>query len=292
MTSQDTTAAVLRAEVLTEAVKYVERFTGQLVVVKIGGATLTDPVTADELLSDIAMIHSLGMKPVVVHGGGPQITEWTERLGLEAVFSNGHRVTDAATLELVRMVLVGKINRDIVAGIGRHGAVALGLSGEDGGLLRVVPRHPDLGYVGDVTEVNSSLIQRLLDEDLVPVIATIGVDGSGQPHNVNADLGGAAVAVALGAQKLIYMTDVDGLLGDAGDPSSLISEIGIPGLKSLLEMVAVTEGMIPKVEGCMAAIAGGVRSAHILNGGMRHALLVELLSDKGVGTMVLREATT
>jgi acetylglutamate kinase len=276
----------LVAQVLTEAAPYVQRFKGERVVVKIGGRTLADPGAADLLNADIFMLHALGVRPIVVHGGGPQITEWMERVGLSPAFNNGHRVTDALTLDVVRMVLVGKINREIVAGINRNGAIALGLSGEDGGLLQVERRHPDLGYVGDVTSVNPMLIERLLAEDLVPVIATIGVDHHGQAYNVNADMGAAAIASAVGARKLIYLTDVDGVLGDVNDPSSVFSEVDVSRLETLLAEGAIHEGMIPKVEGCIQAVGGGVGSAHVLNGATPHALLIELLTDRGVGTMV------
>jgi acetylglutamate kinase len=278
----------LIAQVLVEAVPYVQRFKGERVVIKIGGQNLTDPVIAENLTADIFMLHALGMRPVVVHGGGPQINEWMGRLGLAPVFNNGHRVTDAQTLDLVRMVLVGKINREIVAGINRHAAISLGMSGEDGALLEVKRRHPDLGFVGDVTSVNASLIERLLAEDLLPVIATIGVDAHGQAYNINADLGASSIAVALGARKVIYLTDVDGILRHAGEPHTLISETSGADLRAMLTEGAIHEGMIPKVEGCIEAIEGGVGSAHVINGATPHALLIELLTDRGVGTMVTK----
>lgn len=281
----------LRAEMLGEAITYVRRFQGKRVVVKVGGSMLTESAAADDFMADVFMLHSLGIQPVVVHGGGPQITEWMSRIGLETTFNNGHRVTDAATLDLVRMVLVGKINREIVAGINHYGSLALGLSGEDGGLLTVVPRHPDLGFVGDVTKVNTSLIDKLLAESLIPVVATIGVDVEGQAYNVNADLGAAAIAVAVGALKLIYLTDVDGVMADVSDPDTLIREIGEADLEVLLAGGTLGRGMIPKVEGCLQALEGGVETAHVLNGDIPHALLVELLTDRGVGTMVTKEAT-
>ena len=228
-----------RASVLAEAIPYVSRFRGKRIVVKAGGHSLIDPKMTEDFISDVFMMHTLGMKPLVVHGGGPQITEWMAKLGLGAEFKNGHRVTDAASLEVTRMVLVGKVNRDIVAGINKHSPVALGISGEDVGLLTVVQRDPDLGFVGDITEVNASLIDRLLAEGLIPVVATIGSDRTGQSWNINADLGASALAAAVGAHKLIYLTDVPGVFRNLSDPTSLISQSSPEELETM-----VAEGKI------------------------------------------------
>lgn len=276
----------MRAAVLAEAIPYVAQFRDKRIVVKAGGHSLADPDMADDFISDVYMMHTLGMKPVVVHGGGPQITEWMERLGLGSVFKNGHRVTDSASLEITRMVLVGKVNRDLVSGINRHHPIALGLSGEDVGLLTAVQRDPELGFVGDITEVNSSLIERLLDEGLLPVVATIGSDRAGQAWNINADLGASALAAAIGAHKLIYLTDVPGIYTDLDDPSSLISKATTDDLAEVLAAGGISSGMLPKVEGSAEAVRSGVASAHIIDGSIPHALLVELLTDSGVGTMI------
>jgi acetylglutamate kinase len=274
------------AQVLTEALPYIKQFRNQTIVVKAGGRALADPVMAGQFAADVVLMHSVGMKPIVVHGGGPQITELMARLGKKTEFRDGHRVTDAESLDITRMVLVGKVSRDIVAGINRHGRLALGVSGEDAGLLMAEGRHPDLGYVGDIKEVNPHVIERLLAENLIPVISTIGSDPFGQAYNINADLGAAAVAVALGAQKLVYLTDVEGLYEDVADPTTLVGATTAAGLEVMLDAGGVTEGMVPKIEGCLQAVRNGVPSAHILSSAIPHALLVELFTDQGIGTMI------
>jgi len=223
---------------------------------------------------------------VVVHGGGPQISDLMRRLGKEPEFVNGQRVTDAETVDIVRMVLVGKVNREIVASVNRHGSYAVGLSGEDAGLLRVTARDPALGFVGDVDVVDPTIVLRLLREELIPVIATVGVDDEGQAYNVNADTVAAAIAAALGAEKLVYLTDVTGLYERWPDEASLISRVDVGGLERLLASGAVSQGMIPKVESCIAALRGGVARAHVLDGRLPHALLLEFFTREGVGTMV------
>ena len=229
------------------------------------------------------------MRPIVVHGGGPQIAEMLKRLNLTSEFRNGLRVTDAATLEVARMVLVGKVNRDIVAAVNVHGSVAVGLSGEDANLLRVACRDPELGFVGDVTAVNTAVLQRLLDDEFVPVIATIGTDGHGQAYNVNADTAAGAIAGAIRAEKLVYLTNIEGLRRDLGDPSTLISSIDTTELQVMLDDGRLTEGMIPKIESCIHAIEHGVAKAHILDGRSPHALLLEIFTEEGIGTEVTRK---
>ena len=273
------------AAVLVEVLPYIQRFRGKTVVVKVGGAALVDPVAADDFAADIALMHMVGLRPVVVHGGGPQITAMMERLGKKATFKAGHRVTDSESLDITRMVLVGNINRDIVTRINRHGPIALGVSGEDADLLIAMERDPDLGYVGDVVAVNPDLVNRLLAEDLVPVIATVGTDGSGQAYNINADSGAAAIAAELAALKLVYLTDVEGLYRDAADPASLINQTTADELRVMLDSGAATSGMLPKAEGCVVALESGVPSTHILGSSTPHALLIELFTDAGIGTM-------
>lgn len=279
----------MRAGVLAEAISYVSRFRGKKIVVKVGGHLLTSPEMAKQFVSDVFMMHAVGMKPVVVHGGGPQISALMKRLGLGPVFKNGHRVTDSESLDVARMVLVGKINRDIVGGINSHAPVALGLSGEDVGLLTVVQRDPDLGFVGDITSVNASLIERLLEDNLIPVVATIGSDETGQAWNINADLGASAVAAGIRAHKLIYLTDVAGIYRDVDDANSLIRETTAGELEGVVASGGVSDGMLPKLEGCIEAVRSGVSMAHILDGSLDHALLVELLTDTGVGTMITKD---
>ncbi|MGH9121288.1 MAG: acetylglutamate kinase, partial [Acidimicrobiales bacterium] len=223
---------------------------------------------------------------VVVHGGGPQIGEMMTRLGKVPEFKNGQRVTDEETLDIVRMVLVGRINRDLVGALNASGTPSIGVSGEDASLLRVVQMDGDLGFVGRVEEVQPDILRRLLAEGLVPVVATIGTDGDGQSYNVNADLAAGALAAALGAAKLVYLTDVSGLRRDAADPATTVNSLTAKELEAMLVEGAVTGGMAPKVRSCLDALAAGVAEAHILDGRVEHALLLELFTPEGVGTMV------
>ncbi|MEO2155772.1 MAG: acetylglutamate kinase [Acidimicrobiales bacterium] len=272
---------------LIETLPYIQRFAGSIIVVKFGGSAMGDGVLAAQFAEDIVLMHSVGIRPVVVHGGGPQIGALMDRLGIVSEFRDGLRVTDAETLDVARMVLVGKVNRDIVSSINRHGPLAVGLSGEDGGLIRASARDPELGFVGDVESVNPAIIERLLAEELIPVVSTIGVDLSGQAYNINADTVAAAVAGALGAERILYLTDVEGLLADVGDPASRISRINLSGLADLTADGTVSGGMIPKVQACIDAVTAGVGSAHMVDGRIPHVLLLELFTDMGIGTMVL-----
>jgi acetylglutamate kinase len=278
------------AEVLVEALPYLRRFRGSTIVVKYGGNALhdADGDPLDVFASDISLMHSVGLRPVVVHGGGPQISAMLDRLGTVAEFRDGLRVTDADTLDIVRMVLVGKVNKDIVGAINAKAAIAVGISGEDGSFLRAEAKDPELGFVGRVTDVDTSLLEKLLADDLVPVIATIGTDGAGQSFNVNADTAAAAIAVALGAEKLIHLTNVSGVRAVADDPSTHRSRLTVAELEDLLASGALGGGMGPKAESCLEAVRGGVGAAHVLDGRAPHALLVELFTDTGVGTMVTR----
>ena len=279
-----------RAQLLLEALPYIRRFRGSTVVVKLGGGAMDEPELAAHFADDIVLMRSVGIHPVVVHGGGPQIGALMARLGKEPEFRDGLRVTDAETLDIARMVLVGKVNRDIVAMINRHGPLAVGLSGEDAGLITAGARSPELGFVGDVTAVNPAIIGRLLDEELIPVVSTIGSDLAGQAYNINADTVAGALAEALGAEKLVYLSDVEGLLADLDDPESLISSIGVGELRQLLDDGALEGGMLPKVEACAGAVAAGVGSAHILDGTVPHVLLLEIFTDAGIGTMIAPDA--
>jgi len=278
-----------RAAILSEALPYIREFSGKTVVIKYGGHAMEDPALAERFAQDVVLMHLVGIKPVVVHGGGPQISDLMQRLGKEPEFVDGLRVTDAETVDIVRMALVGKVNREVVSAINQHGAYAVGLSGEDANLLLVRTRDPRLGFVGDVEEVNPAIVERLLREDLIPVIATVGVDESGQAHNVNADAVAAAIAAALGAEKLVYLTDVLGVYEDYPDPESLISQIDVAGMERLLADGKVGEGMIPKLRSCIEAIGDGVARAHILDGRVPHALLLEFFTREGIGTMITNE---
>ena len=277
------------AHVLVEALPYIRRFAGKTVVVKFGGNAIAGTSDHDALslfAEDIVLMHTVGIRPVVVHGGGPQINEMLTRLNIESSFSNGLRVTDAATMEVVQMVLNGQVNPQIVSAINTHGNVAVGLSGEDGRTLQCVPRDTALGFVGDIERVRTHVIEGLLADGLVPVLSTVGVDVNGQPYNVNADTAAGAIAEALSAEKIIYLTDIAGLRKDIDDASSLIQRISVTDLSALIADGIISGGMIPKIESCMQAVKGGVKSAHILDGRIAHVLLLELFTDQGVGTMI------
>ena len=277
-----------KAAVLADSLPYIRRFRGRVVVVKYGGNALgvSDDGGLAGFAQDVALMHSVGMRPVVVHGGGPQIGALMARLGKVPEFLDGLRVTDAETLDIARMVLVGKVNRDIVAAINVHGPLAVGLSGEDAGFIVASARSPELGFVGDVASVNPAIVDRLLAEDLVPVVATIGSDTAGQAYNINADTVAAAVAAALGSEKLVYLTDVEGLRADAADPASLLSTVTAEELEAMIADGHVSGGMIPKARSCVHAVRNGVGRAHILDGRLAHALLLEIFTPEGVGTMV------
>ncbi|HET7487768.1 MAG TPA: acetylglutamate kinase [Acidimicrobiales bacterium] len=275
-----------KAAVLAEALPYIRRFWGKVVVVKYGGNAIGDDESLASFASDVTLMRSVGMHTVVVHGGGPQIGDLMNRLGKVPEFREGLRVTDADTLDIARMVLVGKVNRDIVAAVNVHGPLAVGLSGEDAGLITATARSPELGFVGDVAAVNASIIERLLAEDLIPVVATIGSSTEGQAYNINADTAAAAVAEALGAEKLVYLTNVEGLRRDPDDPESLVTTLSVDELEAMVEGGSVTAGMIPKAASCVRAVRGGVGHAHILDGRTPHALLLEVFTNEGVGTMV------
>jgi len=275
-----------KAHVLAEALPYIRRFWRRVVVVKYGGSAMEDPALAELFAQDIVLMRSVGMRPVVVHGGGPQIGVLMGRLGKQPEFREGLRVTDAETLDIARMVLVGKVNRDIVSAINVHGPLAVGLSGEDAGLIMASRRSPELGFVGDVQAVNQSILLRLLAEDLIPVVATIGSDPEGQAYNINADTAAGAVAEALGAEKLVYLTNVEGLLKDVDDPGSVISSLSADELEAIVAAGTLTEGMIPKAASCAHAVRNGVGHAHVLDGRVPHALLLEIFTSEGIGTMV------
>ncbi|MBM3729616.1 MAG: acetylglutamate kinase [Actinobacteria bacterium] len=282
--------AAATAQVLIEALPYIKRFAGQTVVVKYGGNALSGTEHADPLdvfAQDIVLLRAVGIRPVVVHGGGPQINAMLDRLGVKSEFRDGRRVTDDATMQVVSMVLTGEVNPSIVAAINSQGGRAVGLSGADDGMISVVQRDPALGFVGDVTGVRTALLEQLLDDGCIPVIATIGVDASGRTHNINADSVAAAVAGALGAAKLLYLTDIEGLRRDVSAAASLISKLSAAELQGLLGDGSIAGGMIPKAESCLEAVALGVPAVHILDGRVAHVTIIELFTDAGIGTMVL-----
>ena len=275
-----------RARALVEALPYIRRFRGAVVVVKYGGHAMTDPALSDSFARDIVLVRAVGLQPVVVHGGGPQIGAHLARLGKQSEFRDGLRVTDAETLDVARMVLVGKVGRDIVNAINANGGAALGLSGEDGGLVTAVPRDPALGFVGDVAAVDPRLIEGLVTTEIIPVVSSIGADAQGQAYNINADTMAAALAGALGAAKAVYLTDVPGLLADPPAVSSLVSRATVEEVEAMIASGAVSGGMIPKARACVDAVRQGAGSAHMLDGRIPHAVLLELFTDAGIGTMV------
>lgn len=283
------TAAADRAATLVEALPYIRRFADQVVVVKYGGNALAGASDDDALAlfaQDIVLMRQVGMRPVVVHGGGPQISELMGRLGKQSEFRNGLRVTDGETIDIVRMVLIGQVNPQLVAAINVHGPLAVGVSGEDAGLIRAAARDAELGFVGDVESINPTILNALLDDEFIPVVATIGTDVGGQAFNINADTVAGAIAEALGAEKLVYLTDIEGLRRVIDEPTSLIRQTTPDELDGLMADGTIAGGMIPKVESCARAVRNGVRRAHILDGRIAHVLLLEIFTDEGIGTMV------
>jgi acetylglutamate kinase len=276
-----------KAGILAESLPYIRRFWGKVVVVKYGGHAIGDERSIAGFAEDIVLMRSVGMRPVVVHGGGPQIGALMARLGMVPEFRAGLRVTDADTLDVARMVLVGKVNRDLVAAVNVHGPLAVGLSGEDAGLITASANaDPELGFVGDVAAVDPTIIERLLHEELIPVVATIGSGPGGQAYNINADTAAGALAEALRAEKLVFLTDIEGLLADLADHASLLRTVNAEDLEAMVAAGTVTAGMVPKVASCARAVRGGVGHAHILDGRVPHALLLEVFTREGVGTMV------
>ncbi len=272
---------------LLEALPYIREFHGSTVVIKYGGAAMEDPLLREEFARDVVLLKYVGMRPVVVHGGGPDITAYMKRLGMPVEFVGGLRVSDEATVEIVKMVLVGKLNTDIVLRIGRHGQPAVGLSGDDGGLLRcsrrAAPGGEDIGFVGQIDHVDAGVINHIA-RDYIPVVASVGADAEGNSYNVNADEAAAAIAVALHARTAIFLTDVRGWLRDPADPDSLIAQASAAEVRDALG--AVEGGMRPKLQACVDAVAGGVGAAQIIDGRIEHSLLLELFTDAGIGTKV------
>ncbi|MEA2291795.1 MAG: acetylglutamate kinase [Solirubrobacteraceae bacterium] len=274
-------------DTLLEALPYIREFHGRTVVIKYGGAAMSDPELREDFARDVVLLKYVGMNPIVVHGGGPEITRYMERLNLPVEFVGGLRVSDEATVEIAKMVLVGKVNKDIVMRLNRHGAPAVGLSGDDGQLFRVDtmegPGGEDIGYVGRVERVNAGVIEHIA-ADYIPVIASVGADRSGRSHNINADEAAAAVSRELGAYKIMFLTDVPGWLRDPADPESVISEAGADEVQAALG--AIAGGMRPKLQACLDAIHGGVSFAHIVDGRVPHSMLLELFTDAGQGTKI------
>ena len=275
-------------DTLLEALPYIRDFHGRTVVIKYGGAAMTDPALREEFARDVVLLKYVGMNPVVVHGGGPDITDYMERLGMEVKFVDGLRVSDEATVEVAKMVLIGKQNKDIVLRLARHGQPAVGLSGDDGRLFTVrkqLAGDVDIGFVGEIEHVDANVLRHVAS-DYIPVVASVGADADGTSYNVNADTAAAAVASALGAFKVIFLTDVVGWLDDPADERSLIAQATLEEVEARLP--SIEGGMRPKLEACAAALSSGVENAHILDGRLPHSLLLELFTDQGIGTKLCR----
>ncbi|OEH86783.1 acetylglutamate kinase [Desulfuribacillus stibiiarsenatis] len=284
------TAGLHRAQVLVEALPYIQRFAGKIVVVKYGGSTMGEDTSS--FIQDLVLMKQVNIHPVVVHGGGPEITNLLESMGVEVQFVNGLRVTDQAVLDVASMVLVGKINKQIVSQIQSYGGKAIGLSGIDGKLLLARKKQNtkvDLGFVGEVEQVNCKLLRGLIDEGYIPVIAPLGVDDQGQRYNINADTVAAAVAGELRAEKFVLSTNVPGIYIEENGVKTIISAIGAKKIEESIDNGQISGGMVPKVEACLEALNRGVNTTHIVDGRQEHVLLLELLTDTGVGTMVSRE---
>ena len=284
MASDDT----LRVSVLSEALPYIQRFAGRRIVVKYGGAAMVHAELREAVFRDLALLTSVGVQPVVVHGGGPEINTWLKRLEIPAEFRDGLRVTDPDTMDVVEMVLVGRVNKQIVNGLNKLGARAVGLSGSDGMLVEARPwGNGSHGLVGDVARVNPDVLEPLLKKGYVPVISSVAATRDGTAHNINADTVAGELAAALEAEKLILLTDTPGILRDRDDPESLIPQLRLSEARQLIEDGVVAGGMTPKTECCIRALAQGVAAAHILDGRVPHALLLEVFTDAGIGTMVM-----
>lgn len=278
----------LRVSVLSEALPYIQRFAGRRIVIKYGGAAMAHAELREAVFRDLALLACVGVQPVVVHGGGPEINQWLKRLEIPAEFRDGLRVTDADTMDVVEMVLVGRVNKQIVNGLNQLGARAVGLSGSDGRLVEARPwGEGSHGLVGDVARVNPDLLEPLLKQGYLPVISSVAATPDGQSHNINADTVAGELAAAMEAEKLILLTDTPGILEDKDDPASLIRKLKLPEARQLIQDGIVAGGMTPKTECCIRALAQGVAAAHIIDGRVPHALLLEVFTDAGIGTMVV-----
>ena len=278
-----------RAQVLIEALPYIQRFSERVVLIKIGGSTLVDQTLFDRLAEDVVLLHSVGIKPIIVHGGGPQIGHELRLAGKETSFIDGLRVTDQETLKIVSKVLKGQVGRRIVDAIISLGGPAVSLSGETENLISVTPVSKELGFVGKITDIAPHLLNTLIEDGQIPVVSTLGIDDKGQSYNINADTAAGALAGALQVQKVIYLSDVPGLLSDKDDVSTLISSITTLEVEEMVVSKGVSDGMIPKVNSCIDALRQGVGSAHLLDGRIPHVVLLELFTDEGIGTMIVEE---
>ena len=281
-------AEATRVQVLSEALPYIQQFAGRTVVVKYGGAAMKNSTLKGQVIRDVVFLACVGLRPVVVHGGGPEINSWLDKLGIEPQFKNGLRVTDAATMDVVEMVLVGRVNKEIVSLINRAGGSAVGLCGLDGNLIKARPDGREgIGFVGEVTNMDVKILESLINSGYIPVVSSVAADETGQSYNINADTVAGELAAALGAEKLILLTDTAGILKDYKDPSTLIAKLDIQEARELIATGIVGGGMIPKVNCCVRSLAQGVRATHIIDGRVPHALLLEIFTDIGIGSMIV-----
>jgi acetylglutamate kinase len=280
-------SATSRAKVLSEALPYIQQFAGKTIVVKYGGAAMKDSTLKDQVIRDVVFMSCVGLRPVLVHGGGPEINIWLDKLGIEPQFKDGLRVTDAATMDVVEMVLVGRVNKEIVSLINTAGGSAVGLCGKDAHLITARPANAEgVGFVGEVTNVDIRILEAMVNAGHIPVVSSVAADETGQAYNINADTVAGEIAAALGAEKLILLTDTAGILRDYKDPSTLIPRLDIQEARNLIDAGVVSGGMIPKVTCCVRSLAQGVRAAHILDGRLPHSLLLEIFTDAGIGSMI------
>lgn len=279
------TSNAVRAEILTQAVPYIKEYTGKYVVAKYGGNAMTDPQLKKSVMQDILLLQLVGVKIILVHGGGPEISAMLKKLSIESHFENGLRVTDDDTMEVVQMVLAGKVNKSLAADLSALGGRAVGLCGIDGGLIKVHQKNEKLGHVGEIDEINTKILDDLLDGGFIPVISSIGIDDDGNPYNINADTAAAKIAAALNAESMVVMSNINGVLRDKDDENSLISQMSLADAEELKKSGIIAGGMIPKVDCCTNAVKEGVKKVFIINGEIPHAILIELLTDEGLGTM-------
>lgn len=279
------TSNAVRAEILTQAVPYIKEYTGKYVVAKYGGNAMTDPQLKKSVMQDILLLQLVGVKVILVHGGGPEISAMLKKLSIESHFEDGLRVTDDDTMEVVQMVLAGKVNKSLAADLSALGGRAVGLCGIDGSLIKVHQKNEKLGHVGEIDEINTKILDDLLDGGFIPVISSIGIDDDGNPYNINADTAAAKIAAALHAESMVVMSNINGVLRDKDDENSLISQMSLADAEELKKSGIIAGGMIPKVDCCTNAVKEGVKKVFIINGEIPHAILIELLTDEGLGTM-------
>ena len=280
-----------KAEILIEALPYIQRFNRKIIVIKYGGSAMLDEELKLNVIEDAVLLKLCGFKPVIVHGGGKEINRWVDRVGMKHEFVDGFRVTDGDTMELVEMVL-SKVNKDLVAKVQSLGVNAAGISGKDGGLIKVkkkMPEGKDIGFVGDIVSVDTKLVEDLIEKDFLPVIFPLGMDDEFNTYNVNADEAAAAIATGLHAEKLVYLSDVEGVREDPDDPESVLSELFVHEAEELIEKGVISGGMLPKIQNCIDALKGGITRIHIMDGRIPHSLLLEIFTNKGIGTAILSD---